>query len=433
MRAGFAFALTLLTLAGVTGAASPQEPPRWLRMAMAAEAVDPEALRKAADPDSQEQQKHVAAIELAWLRRDAEAAIALQASAVMAKEVALRLDALNLLTGVYMRSGEYALAAAAARESQKLGAPYARGKPAQSDLLTAAEALKDTPPMTMTGADKGMLQLRMETDGIPRAKVSINGSDEEAVFDTGATFSAIGQSVAKKAGVRQLGASLRISPGGGPEASAGIGVADELVIAETTFRNVVVLILPDDDMDIFGSTAKVGAIVGLPVFLKMGKISMLPAEGGGLAFVFAPSSGQPGETSNMRLHKLNLVVSGTLKRPAPAAVNFLLDTGANGAFFNSRFADTFPELVADAPKVSTKTAVIGEASLSRQARQLGELRFEIGGKSLVVTGANVYDDNRPAYHGVLGQALLRTGFVADFGKMTFELAPKGMLAKSAAP
>jgi predicted aspartyl protease len=402
-------------------------------MAIAAEAVDPEALRKAADPERAEQQRHVAAIELAWLRRDAEAIVALRASADTAKETALRLDALNLLTGVYMRTGEYALAAAAARESQALGAPFSKGKQAPSDLLVLAEALKRTPPMTMSGDARGMLPLSMEKDGIPRATVSINGGDETAVLDTGASYSAISRSAARKAGVRSLGPSLRFAPGGGPAASAGIGVVDELTIAKTTFHNVVVLILPDDDMDIFGSQAKVGAIVGLPVFVEMGRITMLPAENGGLAFIFAPASGQPGETSNMRLHKLNLVLTGVLKRPAPAPVNLLIDTGANGAFFNDRFAQSFPELVAGAPTVSTMAAVIGEASLSRQARQLGELRFEIGGRSFTITGANLYDDDRPAYHGVLGLAALRTGFVANFGAMTFEFVPNGIVAKSPPP
>jgi predicted aspartyl protease len=433
MRAGFAFALILLALAGATGVVWAQERPRWLQMSMATEAVDPEALRKAADPESQEQQRHIAAIELAWLRRDAEAIVALRASADSAKEVALRLDALNVLTGVYMRTGDYALAAAAARESQALGAPFSKGTPAKSDLLVAAEALKDTPPMTMSGKTSGALPLTFEKDGIPRTTVSIAGDKVEAVLDTGASFSAISQSLARKAGVRPLSSAVRVAPGGGRAASASIGVVDQLVVAETTFRNVVVLIVPDSDMDIFGGEAKVGAIIGLPVFLKMGTIAMLPAANGAVAFIFTPSRGQSGETSNMRLHKLNLVLTGILKRPEPATINMLLDTGANGTFFNARFADAFPELVANAPKVSTKASVIGEASLSRQARRLGQLGVEIGGRSFTISGAELYDEDRPAYHGVLGQALLRAGFVADFGTMTFAFAAKGIVAKSPAP
>ncbi|HEV7690582.1 MAG TPA: pepsin/retropepsin-like aspartic protease family protein [Hyphomonadaceae bacterium] len=413
MRQGRGFLLILLAFAGLSAVAQ-RQPPAWLEMAIATEAVDPLALRNAAG-DVEEQKKHAAAIELAWLRRDAEAVAALRASADTAKEAALRLDALNLLTGVYMRAGDYALAAAAARESQKLGARFAKGKPAQSDLLVAAEALRDTPPMTMSGKPTGVLPLKMEKDGIPRARIAINGKDEEAVLDTGATFSAVSLSVAKEAGIRPLKASLRVAAGGGPEASAGIGVAEELVIAETTFRNVVVLIVPDDDMDIFGSEARVGAIIGLPVFLKMGSIAMLPDKGA-LTFAFRPASGEPGEASNLRLHKLNLVLSGTLKTPAPAPVNFLLDTGANATFFNARFAKSFPDLIANAPKVFSTSAVIGEASLARQARRLGELRFEVGGTGFAMTGADVYEDERPAYHGILGQDVLRAGFAADFDR-----------------
>jgi hypothetical protein len=418
MRAGIAPVLILAMLASLAPAAFSQEPPAWLRMAIAAEAVDPPALRKAADPKSEEQQKLVAATELAWLRRDTEAAVALRASADTAREVALRLDALNMLMAVHLRAGDYALAAAAGRESKALAPPG----PGQSDLLIAAEALKRMPAMTLAGKAEGRLPLKLEKDGIPRARVAINGLRQLAVFDTGAGFSAVSQSVAKKAGVRPLDGSLHVVPGGGRETSAGIGVADELFIADTKFRNVVVLILPDDSMDIFGG-ARVDVIVGLPIFLKMGRVSILP-EGGSLTFAFEPSGRQPGDNSNMRLHKLSLILSGTLKEPEPAPVNLLLDTGASVTSFHDRFAASFPALVANAPKISSKSAVIGEASLSRQARKLGELRFEIGGTGFAITGAEVHEDRRPAYHGVLGQDVLRAGFIADFDAMTFELAPQ---------
>ena len=150
---------------------------------------------------------------------------------------------------------------------------------------------------------------------------------------------------------------------------------------------------------------------------------MLP-DNGGLAFAFRPSGKQPGAASNMRMHKLTLIATGTLKRPDPAPISMLLDTGASGTSFNARFAASFPELVADAPTVSSTSAAIGNASLSRQARRLGELRFEVGGTSFAIDGAHAYADQRPSYDGVLGQDILRTGFIADFDAMTFELAPR---------
>jgi predicted aspartyl protease len=419
MRAAFGLAPILLALASLAGAASSQEPPTWLRMAMAGEAVDPQALRKAAS--SEGEQKLVAAIELAWLHRDAEAAVALRTSADTLKSTPLRVDALNMLTAVHLRAGDYALAAAARRESRALIPP---SNAIQSDLLAVAEALKAMSPMTLSGRPQGVLPLKVEKDGIPRARVAISGLDEWAVLDTGAAFSVVSQSVARQAGVRELGATARFSATGNGEANAGLGVADEVVIAEAKLRNVVVLILPDDYMDIFSGETKVGAIIGLPVFLKMGRIAMLPGKDGP-EFTFGPSGGQPGKASNMRLHKLIPIVSGTLKRPEPQAVNMLLDTGASVTSFNARFAASFPELVADAPTVSNTSGVIGEASLSRQAGRLGQLRFEVGGTNFTISGAPAFEEQRPSYDGAFGQDILRMGFIADFETMTFELGPQG--------
>ena len=158
MRAGFGAALILLMLANFAGASTstaqtpairndPEPGIPWLEIAMAVEGVDVTALRKAADPNSEEQQKLVAAIELAWLRREADAAAALRASADTLHSRALRLEALNMLMAVDLRAGNYSLAATVGRESQALAPP----SPRQSDLLAAAEALKGTPPMTLSG------------------------------------------------------------------------------------------------------------------------------------------------------------------------------------------------------------------------------------------------------------------------------------------
>jgi hypothetical protein len=420
MRIAVRMSLALL-LAGLAGAASSQQQPAWLRMAIAGERADPEALRKAADPGNEEQQKLIAAYELAWLRRDAEAAVALRTAANTMKSVPLRVDALNMLTAVHLRAGDYALAAAARSESRKLIPPSG---PAELDLLATAEALKDTPPMTLSGNPRGALLLKLEKDGIPRAKVAINGQDEWAILDTGASFSAVSRSMAQKAGIRSLGASARFSASGNREANAGLGVADELVIAQTTFRNVVVLILPDEDMDIFGSATKASVIVGLPVFVKMGSIAMLPEKNDALIFIFLPSGGQPGAASNIRMHKLTPIVTGTLKNPDPAPISMHLDTGANATTFNARFMASFPELMADTPAVSTTSAAIGNASLSRQARKLREFRIDIGGTGVTLDGAHAYEEKRPAYDGALGQDALRKGFIADFDEMIFELAPR---------
>ncbi len=428
MRAGFGAALILLMLANFAGASTstaqtpairndPEPGIPWLEIAMAVEGVDVTALRKAADPNSEEQQKLVAAIELAWLRREADAAAALRASADTLHSRALRLEALNMLMAVDLRAGNYSLAATVGRESQALAPP----NPQQSDLLTAAEAVKGTPPMTLSGKAQGELPMTLEKDGIPRAKVAINGLEQEAALDTGSAFSVVSQSVANRAGVRLLNVVMRIMPAGGVVARAGLGVANELVIADATFRNVVVLILPDADMDIFGE-AKVGAIIGLPIFLKMGRIAMRP-KSDGFDFAFGPSSEQPGKASNRRLHKLIPVLSGTIGRRKPAMINMLLDTGASLTEFFARFAVSFPDLVATASTVSARSAVIGDASLSRSARRLGPLRLDIGGASLALTGADVHEDQHPSYHGVLGQDFLRQGFTVDFDAMTFELTP----------
>ena len=111
MRTGLGAALILLVLANLAGASTsiaqtpanrndPEPGVPWLEIAMAVEGVDAPALLQAADPNSEEQRKLVSAIELAWLRRDAEAAAALRASADTAHSRGLRLEALNMLMAV---------------------------------------------------------------------------------------------------------------------------------------------------------------------------------------------------------------------------------------------------------------------------------------------------------------------------------------------
>lgn len=108
-------------------------------------------------------------------------------------------------------------------------------------VLQLLTALGESPDQS-----RGRLQatsLRLLEDGLP---VSINGKEATYWFDTGANFSVMSESEAKRIGlkVREVGGSSLVSTGA--RVSFRLAVADQISLGEAVLRNVAFLVFPDD-------------------------------------------------------------------------------------------------------------------------------------------------------------------------------------------
>jgi predicted aspartyl protease len=398
--------------AGCNAIASPA------KITLAIEALDLEALRRAADPDDPVERQFVSAVELAWLRRDSEAILELQKSMNTVKAPALRKQALEMLFEVLLRTGAYAEAAAVNVESGSIFTRSISAPPNQPDA--AARGLAGVPPMSLSGQTRGLVPVKIDNVGLPRMTALFGGVQQEVVLDTGASLSAVSESAAARLGLRYLPEEVLVISSVGSSTGSRLAVADHLSIGETKFQHVLFAVIPDDAMAISRDKYHIDVILGLPIFLKLGRVAILPRDGQHV-FVFGSSGLSASDRSNLLLNGLSLLATAILQTGEPVRINLLVDTGAVQTSFTDRLTPAIPDLVAAAAVVQSSPIGIGGGTRARPARRLGSLSLTVGDQDFSVTGADLFEGTRDSYHGILGQDVLSSGFVADFEAMTFEL------------
>ena len=267
---------------------------------------------------------------------------------------------------------------------------------------------------------KGDLDIKYKRDlvNLIRIPVTMNSKTQDFIFDTGANFSTISESCAKKMGVRTLNATFSVTTSSKSALESKLGVADELMIGNVIFRNVVFIILPDKTLKFAGGLYKIKGIIGLPVIAQLKHIEITKD------LHFKSTENYSGT------HKVNLGLEGNTPFIAVnffgTSHNYIFDTGAAGSALGNRFNETYKDSMATA---EDGTAHVGGAGGVEKVkiRKAKNVHYSLGKASGVLKTLTVHlsgiTDALGNYYGIVGQDIFMQWEVMtiDFDKMYFEL------------
>lgn len=260
--------------------------------------------------------------------------------------------------------------------------------------------------------------LELHEDGLP---LSIHGVSATYWFDTGANFSVLSESEAKRFGltVRSVAAKAAVSTGA--KVDFRLAVADRLTFGPILLENVAFLVFPDDQPPFKDASPGSRGLIGIPVLLAFER--------------FAWSSDKKFEIGskplNARAFRPNLCFDGntpvTQVQFQNRNLTFVLDTGATNTDLFPPFAAAFPELVRNSQKNdSYKMEGVG-SSKKMNAAILDAVNLVVGGYPVVLKPANVLlnptGETNKLFQGNLGIDLLQQAHEAifDFRAMTLSL------------
>jgi len=124
-------------------------------------------------------------------------------------------------------------------------------------------AVNNTKPQTITKQGDAKIQMKKDMAGLWNIPVSINSKNLDFIFDTGANFSVVVESLANSLGMKLIDTKVKVGTATDIKVDAKISFCDELKIDNITLNNVVFLVLPDETLD-FG-IYKINGILGNPV------------------------------------------------------------------------------------------------------------------------------------------------------------------------
>ena len=284
------------------------------------------------------------------------------------------------------------------------------------NTLIIYEALQQCPEQ-LVQLEKTELPITKDLAGLSRIPAQINNNPQEVVFDTGANFSVITDSLALESGIEIIGESFKVKAVTGGEVDSRIGVADSLKLGNTLLRNVVFLVFPERSLSFPEANYSIDAILGFPVINALKEVMLI----NGKKFLITGGISDPMH-QNLSLDFLTPIVevyeNGT-------SLPFTFDTGANSTAFYEEYFKLRKELILEnGTKDSLQFGGAGGVIKTPVyyipfSGRIGESRFRLDSAAVREKNTSRY----PGIYGNLGQDVLSQfdTLLIDFEDMAFSL------------
>lgn len=259
--------------------------------------------------------------------------------------------------------------------------------------LIIYEALKDAPKQTLTIKESDLPVIK-DLAGLMRIPVSINGTAQQAVFDTGANLSVITDSLADKCGLTIINKTFKVDALTGQEVDSKIALADSLKIGHTILKNVVFLVFPKSSLSFPEANYHIDAIIGYPVINALKEIQIVNGSS-----LHIPEKQTEFYHQNMALDYLTPIVAVVQgKRSQP----FTFDTGASSTQLYKSYFDLHEDIIRRNGIIDS--VLIGGAGGSKLvAVYKSTFSGAIAHRPFEVDSVNIYfNDDLKAHEGVYG-------------------------------
>ena len=266
-------------------------------------------------------------------------------------------------------------------------------------------ALSGVPRQTTSIQRGETIPVKKDKAGLWTVPVITSTNEDDFVFDTGANFSVVCESTAKKNKWRTILAGFEVGTATGKKVKANLAIADSLVIGRSVFRNVVFLLIPDEDLIIKPNPLfkyVIKGIIGLPVINEFREIE-IHNDG----FIRIPQVVSAKGYKNFSLRDFIPVLYASVKGEI---LSFQFDTGARTSELYKTYLDKYPLDFLGA-KITTKTAGGAGGTKKFNVYQLESFDIAIINETITIKNIPVYKETKSRVEkslvGNLGQDVFK--------------------------
>lgn len=231
--------------------------------------------------------------------------------------------------------------------------------------------------------------------------VKCEGLEERFIFDTGANFSSITQSYAKKMNMTIYDANVHMGSVANSKVKTTIAVADSIYLGDLLFENVVFLVVSDESMTFPSINLEVSGIIGFPVIYQMEEVR-IRKDGS----IFIPQEAKQSAVSNMYLRYLSpviQVISGS------DSLIFKFDTGASQTCLSKQYLSSREKVIEKISKSETVRQDGAGSVVDIDVYDVKNFHFTIGSKSKTLDEIIIYKEDMDflyGFDGNLGQDVI---------------------------
>jgi predicted aspartyl protease len=326
-------------------------------------------------------------------------------------------EALDALVDVYRRRGEYgqeyALLVRWLKTYAKTG-DREEFTDLRNELGTAA-ALRGASRREPTGDTTASLHAYVNPLGTRSVNLTAGGVTLPWMIDTGANYSVVSESAARRMGLKIREASYRVEGSTGHTVETRLSLIDSLPVGGMILHDVVAIVVPDEGLHIRSSRAdyQIEATLGYPALAQLGRFRIDP-DGS-----FVIDRAAPLLQSGAALYMSQLTPLAEVDITGRKVV-LSIDTGATRTELYAGYADRFRERASIWTSKKDGTSGLGgnaEADVAVEPR----LTMVAGGRSVTEKDVSIAldGDRSAAVLGNLGQTFLTLcgSYTFDFRSM----------------
>ena len=251
------------------------------------------------------------------------------------------------------------------------------------------------------------INIKKDLAGLINIPVKCNGHTEDFIFDTGANFSVVSESYAKKLKMIMIGGGFEVGSVTGKKITSRLAYAELLEIGNIKISNVLFLVMPDESLSFAGGLYVINGIIVLPVIQEMKELHIRKSE------IFIPAKRNPAINSNLLVDGFIPVIEVINNNDSLA---FTFDTGAKTTLLYSSYYRLNKSVIDK--KYEPEEIEFGGAggTIKVKGFVLNDLIFQIGTSRLKLDDVKLVSerikDHDKSFYGNLGQ-----DYMGEFSEM----------------
>jgi hypothetical protein len=300
---------------------------------------------------------------------------------------------------------EYGAAAEASRHIQDNYLPLndaSRIKNLENEI-SIWEALKGVAPQEITREKDVEIPLVRDKVGLQNIDVSVSGKSLNFIFDTGANFSFINRSLAEELGLRIIQAEFTVAAVTGKDIECDLAIADELIIGGMSVRNVVFLLMEDEDVSFPQVEYYPNGAIGFPVIAAWEELRMHGDEK-----IIIPEEPVDYAYRNFALDGLMPIIACNYKGKR---LRMHFDTGATSSALFPLFLKEYKSFVTGNYEKQKLESVGGGGAVEFEGYIIDELPLQVADSEATLNDIRLriqnIGDEESNFHGNFGQDYIR--------------------------
>ncbi len=278
-------------------------------------------------------------------------------------------------------------------------------------------ALSEVGPLQVSIPHNTKITTRPDKKGLPLVQVGTPKDTISLIFDTGAGFSSVTKSTAKKLGIKILTDSLMAGGSAGNVEYMSIGIADTLYFGDIRYENVIFLVFEDEKMTFPEHGYAANGTLGFP------EIQILPA-------IKIYKNGALEITKNSDKNKRNMMFTNSNQIIVQANDTLLLflDTGsASGSNLSVNYYKKNKSQISKVRELTTKVVNGMGGSNEFPVYILNDFPLKIDTTTTTLPRISIFTERKTKwtyeYDGSLGQdVIVQYDYILlDFKNMYFSL------------